>query len=259
MSENSIIKKRRQRRLLLIAAAVSGALLGTMAASTAAWLSTKDAITNVLNGSSMNAALEEPIWITTGMDKAQAYLPGAEIEKDPQVLNTGNADIYVRMKVKIVDKDGNEVDYATVRAENVLKSLYYKVSDGVYEPLITAAPEPYTTLPTLPAVRGCNINGKIYYSANPNFCLASDGYFYYIKTSDANEDVPELETLTRLEGDTPQRTSPLFDLVKIAHRQSDYAGSFSDSYELDVTGEAVSTAVLLGVEHNWTNMQAAFN
>ncbi|GEM_PF-2282066 len=261
MSENSIIKKRRQRRLLLLAAAVSGSFLWIMAASIAAWLTTTDAITNIVNGSSMNAALEEPIWISTGMDKAQAYLPGAEIEKDPRVLNTGNADLYVRMKVKIVDKDGTEVDYSSERAENILKSLYYDTGGGVYEPLISAAdPQPENTnLSTIPPERGCSINGKVYYSQNPNFYLASDGYFYYVEDGELSKAVPDLKQLAKLSGDTPTRTTPLFDLVKIPHRQSDYADSFGAKYELDVTGEAVSTAVLLGVEKNWTNIQAAYN
>lgn len=250
MSNNSIaLKRSRQRRLLLPVIAAVGIMLAAAMAATAAWLLSSDSVTNLISGKNASVALMEPQWLASGMTDANAYLPGAAIKKDPTLKNTGSAAVYFRMRIKITDEFGNELtpESDPARVEKILNSIYFNSTDKLLE----AADELQTPVYTPPS-RGYNINGKTYYSKNPNYYLAADGYFYYAETADDETKAP---VFTVLNADAD--SYPLFTWVQIPHLQTDYKDSFDSSYRIDVTAQAVPAAAFTSITPDMASMSTA--
>lgn len=82
-------KSAKQRRVLIVALIVAVAIV---AASTFAWFSSKDEVTNRLT-----ASANYNVSIVEDFQPPADWLPGQTINKDVAAVNTGNVDAFVRM------------------------------------------------------------------------------------------------------------------------------------------------------------------
>lgn len=100
-------KSAKQRRVLIVALIVAVAIV---AASTFAWFSSKDEVTNRLT-----ASANYNVSIVEDFQPPADWLPGQTINKDVAAVNTGNVDAFVRMwldgKLRLLKEDavGSEV------------------------------------------------------------------------------------------------------------------------------------------------------
>lgn len=84
-----------KRKVILIAAA--GALCGLLAVGgTLAWFTDSGEVVNEITVGNMNLTLTEPEW---DEDDAKNVVPGATLEKDPTVTNTGSVAAFVKITV----------------------------------------------------------------------------------------------------------------------------------------------------------------
>lgn len=102
--------------------AVAAVLLGTVAVlmaagSTMAYLTDKDEVTNQFTVGRVKIEGKEPGYIPDPGGKTEHIVPSQEIQKDPQIRNTGNNDAYVYMDVSVpiakvitVDEQGRRVN-----------------------------------------------------------------------------------------------------------------------------------------------------
>ena len=82
-------KSAKQRRILIVALIVAAAIV---AASTFAWFSSKDEVTNRLT-----ASANYNVSIVEDFQPPADWLPGQTVNKDVSAVNTGNVDAFVRM------------------------------------------------------------------------------------------------------------------------------------------------------------------
>lgn len=197
---------------------------------TLAYFSYTDIVTNKHSAKSLKIELLEPAWYTdTGMKAAKKQVPGMTITKDPHVYNNSVAKVYVRMKLEILDKDGNIIKDETKIAA-YLKSIYFidKNDNNKKKELFVFD----TSNPTRP-VSSQNLNFK--YSS-------SDGWFYY-KTEKGY-------TVLDAKSSTPN----LFDEIHIPILKSEYNGIFDGNYTIKVIAQAISTEY-----KTYTDIIDAFN
>ena len=81
-------------------------LLIAFIGGTIAYLTDTDSATNVFTLGNIDITLTEPSWVATN---AQNIMPGAEIDKDPQINNVGTAGAYVFIKVEEPCYAGNKL------------------------------------------------------------------------------------------------------------------------------------------------------
>lgn len=130
--------KRKQRRSVLVASCVMAALI--VGASTFAWFTSSDEVTNRLTASSNYG-----VSITEDFTPPEDWLPGQTVKKEVAAVNTGNVDAFVRMwlegEMKLIKEDsaGKSVtDFATANITNVNDTtlsavkLSKKDEDGTY-------------------------------------------------------------------------------------------------------------------------------
>ena len=110
-------KSAKQRRVLIVALIVAVAIV---AASTFAWFSSKDEVTNRLT-----ASANYNVSIVEDFQPPADWLPGQTINKDVAAVNTGNVDAFVRMwldgKLRLLKEDAVDSEIlAKASVENVL-------------------------------------------------------------------------------------------------------------------------------------------
>lgn len=78
---------------------------------TSAWLINEDALNNHFGVKNhfVNITIKEPNWESVGRAQAQKMQPGMDIFKDPRAQNLSDEDCYIRMKIEVVDSNGNAV------------------------------------------------------------------------------------------------------------------------------------------------------
>jgi hypothetical protein len=163
-----------------------------MAIMTLAYFSSTDSVTNQLYSKTYadpSIELLEPLWDDKGKELAQHSVPDMTIPKDPYVKNTSNSDLYVRLKIEVLDGDGNPTDVNRTKA--ILDSIYYLDSDGKYQQLLTTTITKDNTL----EVTSYDGNNFFYY----------DGYYYYGTTDGTTYSLTTLAARTS--------TPTLFDAV----------------------------------------------
>jgi hypothetical protein len=168
----------------------------------------KDTVTNRQRSSMADITLIEPNWLATGQKKAKKLEPGMTIEKDPQVVNDGEAGVYIRMQVQITDASGNQLATDSDRYQAILASVYCK-GDSEAVTLLKKTDD-----------------GLV--SQNPNF-IYKDGWFYY--------QTKENKYIVLKSGET---TPTLFDYLQVPVLKSEYNGIFDSDFNINVIAQAVA-------------------
>ena len=102
-------KRERAAGAALRPAAVAGAilcLLAVVCGGTYAYFSAKDQVVNQLDMAELDFEIEEPSW----EDPSTPVRPGDVLPKDPQIVNTGEVDFVVRVKIQEVWDPKNPAD-----------------------------------------------------------------------------------------------------------------------------------------------------
>lgn len=173
-----------------------------IAGLTLAYFSDRDTVTNRQGAKDISIQLMELNWQTTGREKAARMEPGMVIEKDPCVYNSCEADVYVRMRIELLDENGNEIISGN-RYDAILSALYCHEDDV---PLFDSG---------------------LSFSQNTAF-VYENGWFYY-KTE---------EGYTVL---SPKESTPsLFDYLKIPILKTEYNGIFDSEFTIRIIAQAVS-------------------
>ncbi len=93
-------RPRRRNPLPLAAAGIAFCLLVIICSGTYSYFSAKDHVVNQLDLAELDFAIEEPSW----QNPDTPVRPGDVLPKDPQIVNTGNIDFVVRVKIQEVWK-----------------------------------------------------------------------------------------------------------------------------------------------------------
>jgi hypothetical protein len=168
----------------------------------------KDTVTNRQRSSMADITLIEPNWLATGQKKAKKLEPGMTIEKDPQVVNDGEAGVYIRMQVQITDASGKQLATDDKRYQAILGSIYCK-GDSKAVTLLKKTED-----------------GLV--SQNPNF-IYKDGWFYY--------QTKENKYIVLKSGET---TPTLFDYLQVPVLKSKYNEIFDSDFNINVIAQAVA-------------------
>lgn len=142
-----------KRRYVLYLSILTACIL--LIEPTYAWLVSRDIVTNKQEGRELRIELLEPNWLESGQAEAQKLEPGMTIEKDPQVLNSCNDSVYVRMRIEILDESGAEIEdiedkeNGINRYRSILNALRLSASDdteasevSIYEVMFEGAKHP---------------------------------------------------------------------------------------------------------------------
>ena len=92
------VRKRRRSPLPLAVAGAALCLLVVICGGTYSYFSGKDQVANQLDISKLDFVIEEPSW----QDPDTPVRPGDVLPKDPQIVNTGETDFVVRVKLQEV-------------------------------------------------------------------------------------------------------------------------------------------------------------
>lgn len=222
MSSLRRTKGNKTKLYLLCVLVLAAALLIT--GLTFAYFTGRDTVTNKQQSKSVEIQLMEIRWEESGRADAAKLEPGMVIEKDPCVYNSGEADVYVRMRLVIKDASGAEIlpdGENGDRYRAILGALYCKSGD------------------VLTGENLLSVSGDTYVSQNEAF-VYEDGWFYY-KTESG---------YTVLKPDTAAPT--LFDSMKIPVLKTEYNGIFDTEFTVEVAAQAISA------EYKAEDVKAAF-
>lgn len=176
---------------------------------TLAFFKSTDEVANRLHSpESPKIILSEPNWYSEGKSLAEQSVPGTMFPKDPCVTNLSNYNVYIRMRIEILNESGIEVE--DERKKAILKSIYC-LDENSFSKFLTFTVDNDTL----------NIE-----SNNPNF-FYHDGYFYYGTSTD---------NLTSLSPN--DKTPTLFDAVITPHDES-YTSYFEEPFSIEVFAEAI--------------------
>lgn len=119
-------KSAKQRRVLIVALIVAAAIV---AASTFAWFSSKDEVTNRLT-----ASANYNVSIVEDFQPPADWLPGQTINKDVAAVNTGNVDAFVRMwlggSLRVLKEDSTPANMVVAEGVNSAATGLTKVDDA---------------------------------------------------------------------------------------------------------------------------------
>lgn len=184
---------------------------------TLAYFTSKDDVTNTFHSKGAEIILSEPGWDNEGQKYASELVPGVLIKKDPYITSTGEADVIVRMRLSVLDKDDKDIT-ATDRGRKIID--YIRMNGG------TAFPK-YDSLGNLTGYS----NSKFFYTLDDEQI-----YFYYV--GDNTGDDPNMQILH-----TGDRTETLFDYIDIPALKSEFGGIFDESFTIKVDAEGVAPYV----------------
>lgn len=169
-----------KKKILTVATALSLAAVTVVGATMALFQDKTDTKVNTFTVGDVKIDLWEPSWMP---DEGKTLVPGAEVEKDPFILNTGASDGYMMLQVS---------GMADMAAEGF--SAYYKDEEGNYQAGYN------TTDWVLVDNKGNRVD-------NPSNALV-DGYYVYIGTLTSEFGQGAVKP--------NEATSPLFDRIKLA-------------------------------------------
>ncbi len=231
-----------QKRTLYTVSAAVFALAILIVGVTLAFFSSTDKVTNEVNTKEYDIKIYEPKWSTTGSNAAKTSEPGETIDKDPYVYNSCENDVYIRVKIEILDSNGNELSAEVANA--IAEAIYVSYDD--------------TNKTTLFKNDGTitSNNSYFYYdssSANTASDYKYDGWFYYV--GDNNDALEVLES--------KKSTEKLFNYIHIPELKSDYNGIFDQEFDIVITVQALPTNLLdansTSLSSNLSDISAAFN
>lgn len=212
MNSRTGTNRNKKKKYLLCVFVLAAALL--VSGITLAFFAGRDVVTNKQQSKSIEISLMEIRWEEAGKEDAGKLQPGMVIEKDPCVYNSGDADVYVRIKLCIYDEKGDEITSSSDSEEidryaAILEALYCKSGDTLADHALFV------------------VSGDAYLSGNTSF-VYEDGWFYY-KTDGE---------YTVLKPDTA--TPTLFDCIKIPELKAEYNGVFDSAFTIEASAQAVS-------------------
>lgn len=194
-------------------------LIASLSVITLAFFKSTDEVTNrIYSPASPKIMLSEPKWYEEGESLAEQSVPGVVFPKDPYITNISDYDIYIRIKIEILNENQEEITDNN-RKKSILESIYClndSTDKNSFSKFLTVTVDNDTL----------NIE-----SDNPNF-FYYDGYFYYGNCTD------EERLLTSLK---PNDVTPtLFDVVITPHDEN-YTKYFEEDFSIKVSAEAVYT------------------
>lgn len=180
-------------------------LAGTI---TLAYFMSRDEVSNFFHSEPKSVEIElfEPEWFKTGAEDAKKLVPGMTIAKDPYVVNVSDTDVYIRMKVDVVDYKDKIISAGDDRYKMIMKLLCLSGDDSFAD---LKEPQNYEANSIKHLVDF--ENGEVSKSNNKNFEY-DNGWFYYI---DADSKAMKLRK-------TGQATERLFEEIHIPILKKDY-------------------------------------
>ncbi len=232
-----------QRRTLYTISAAVFAMAILIVGITLAYFSSSDKVTNEVNTKEYDIKIYEPMWSTTGSNAAKTSEPGETIDKDPYVYNNCENDVYIRVKIEILDSSGNELS-ATV-ANAIAEAIYVSYTDST------------TNTPLFKDDNGITSNNSYFYYDSTSATTASnykyDGWFYYV-----GDNTDALEAL-----ESKKSTEKLFNYIHIPELKSEYEDIFDQEFNIVITAQALPTNLLdtssTSLSSNLSDISAAFN
>lgn len=201
-----LLKKNNNSYVLFVSIFIFILIVGGV---TLAWLTQHDEVKNEVTANDVEIKLLEPQWYESGKAAAEKLEPGMTIPKDPQVFNSSESDVYVRMKIVIKDKDDNEI--TGERYQRILDAIYLNSGSQLIK-----------------------TSGGNTVSNHTDF-VYQDGWFYYAKLSDSSE----IKYTILNSGEV---TPTLFDCLKFPVLKSEYLNYFDSGFSIDVEAQAIPAA-----------------
>lgn len=210
-----------------------------------AYFTSHDTVTNrVHSEDDINILLLEPAWdgldVTTytktstlGIDMAAEMQPDITIPKDPQVYNSSETAVYVRMKIVLYDASGSEITDAD-RISALLSSIYYD-NGGALTTGVQLIPTDYisddgsiietdeNTTASAQTYTDYNDTMQTSYSYGYDY---NGGWFYYTTVLNQGE-----------------RTTHLFDYIDVPVLTSEYK-YFEDGFSIEIVAQAIDASAI---------------
>lgn len=234
------VRLNRRQRLLVSTVVL---LVTSIAVMTLAFFNSTDTVSNRISSrDAPKILLNEPKWYSQGIELAQRYVPDVTIPKDPYVTNLSDYDVYVRMKLEVLDASGEVITDNPDRVDAILSTIYLGEDKNS------------TTLFTF------GTDGKVT-NNNPDFYYDS-GYFYY-GTKNAKSGIVELTPLK------PKRyTSTLFESIVTPSTELEvvddngntafkYDLYYSEAFSIRVSAESIY--VIEGSDESFKSIVKRFN
>lgn len=209
-------KKNLNKKIFYIVCAMVFTFGLLLSALTLAFFSSRDEVTNKTSASDVEIALLEPEWYDHGMTDAKTLEPGMVVDKNPQVLNKSENAVYVRMRVRLIDSNGNVIPSNDEKYEKIMSAICFEQNDD--------------RINSVQLVK--TATDDILVSQNPCFqFIGNDDWFYYYKD----------DKFTAL--DAGAKTPELFSCLKIPVRKTEYARTFDSNFSIEVEAQAISASV----------------
>ena len=229
------------KRQMLTAVSAAFIVYVLLLAGIFSYFHSEDTVTNRLDAKSGAVSLLEPAWDSVGQYKARAAEPGMKIEKDPSGVNTGQVDLFIRLKMTVtlgnfdetgktqnyIDnyKDDNVPDTNGVNDERAKRRL-----DSILK-AIRLAGSPDTEFLTWDDTNSkwvCNNSNFYFETVNDTTTGETTYYFYYTGGESSMKRVKPLES-----------TAKLFDYLEMPIYKKDWFGVFDQKYEITLTAEGI--------------------
>lgn len=266
MQHRNTLKKlftenKRQAIVLLSALFLASAAL---LAGIFSYFHSKDAVTNRMSALNGDVAVREPEWLSKGQYMARASEPGMKIPKDPRGVNTGQTDLYIRLKMTL-SLDEYSGDLSSITAEEAANGeVGIPTSGKRLQAIIDAimrnnAGDKFLNL-TIASGDEDNASEWQANSLNTNFVADQKNYgtdekliYYFYYKSDSSGADPLMTAVPPGES-----TAVLFNEIDIPIYKKDYLGVFDQGYTITIEAEGIpSSAYPEGLEVS--QAPAAFN
>lgn len=209
-------KKLMNKKIFYIVCAIVFILGLIISTFTFAYFYSRDEVTNKAVASDVAIELLESDWYDHGMTDAKTLEPGMVIDKNPQVLNKSENAVYVRMRIRLIDSNGNVIPLNDAKYGKIMSAIYFEQNDD--------------RINSVQLVK--TATDDIFVSQNPCFrFIGNDDWFYYYKDG----------RFTAL--DAGAKTPELFSCLKIPVRKTEYAGTFDSNFSIEVEAQAISASI----------------
>ena len=233
------------RRQIITVAAAFFVMIALLLTGIFSYYHSEDEVTNTFKTDGMGVKLLEPEWDRVGEDKAKASRPGMTVPKDPYALNSGQTDLYIRLKMTVslskFNSEGKSREYAADlnstprRMNSVLNAIELK-NGSTTTPLFSWSSK---TGEISGWELAADCQNPQFYMVNAGTETLSDGsynqtfYFYYI-TGEKDGANSKLKTVAPNES-----TCELFDQLSLPVYKKDYLGVFDQDYNITIEAQAV--------------------
>lgn len=215
---NRIKENKKSIRLLIIMVFAVSLLISGVSL---AYFTSQDKVVNRHRAASLGVQLFEPNWNNTGSAMAETMEPGMLIPKDPYLYNYSDTKVYVRMRLELADSEGSTISESDERYLAIIDAIYYDKA----------------------ATTVLLENGV---SQNPDFYYYNGWFYYAAKETGCTILYPG------------QRTSKLFNILKIPVLKSDYIGIFDTDFTINVIGQCISTEKIDDGTTDFKTIEKAF-